>query len=282
MGACTGKQGGQRDDGAGAGVGTGADTGAGAGAGVGAVAIRHPDGHTRNYRPVTGDRRRNAEGRFIIECHYKDGEGVDLYRRWDDRGNLVVQFRSQRDQIPDVDTLVDDVGRDCILREGELVVYKPCVVGDKADGREPKYGFMRLRVPAEARRVNWLYLSEISKGKDYGARVEFAVVEEITDEDLTGGYTTATSQYVPEGAPLTYVVGQTARATEFDENPFCLFRCGVGIHVHRYRDQCLKWFPTMSSEKKRWLRGILQDNRPPVPTRMTAPIARYFGMAVES
>ena len=128
--------------------------------------------------------------------------------------------------------MYDDQFRNFVLEDGEIFVWKACKVV-KPDGKKSAV-YVKLFVPEDAKRV-----TPYSRGC-YKARVEYAVVFEIFDDD-GNNYNSATS-FVHENKTkhLVYTVGEIVRPDSFNPDPNV--DCGAGINVHRHMDHCKIWF----------------------------------------
>lgn len=78
------------------------------------------------------------------------------------------------------------------------------------------------------------------------SRVESAIVLEIVDDE-NNTYQEAFSFVHKEKKGLVYKVGEIVQGDGFDDN--LNNQCGKGISVHKYKDQCLFWFPKANSVK---------------------------------
>lgn len=140
---------------------------------------------------------------------------------------MVSEYRAG--EMVKVVSLVDGLGRETVLPEGEIDVWKACV-----SVRGGRAVYVHLVIPHDARRV-----TPADTTATYKSRVEYAVVIGIEDAvDPTIRHTEAESS-VYGGTRLRYVLGQEVRPDGFDPSP--ALECGHGIHVHRYRDHCTRW-----------------------------------------
>ena len=162
-------------------------------------------------------------------------------------------------------TLRDATGRDCLLGEGELTVWKiaKTVISpvdetfEETEIGEPVYSllydeecvvlksittvrrvktpwvYVRLTVPADAKRV-----TPMDSSFQYKSRVEFARVEEIVDRE-GNHYDVAYSAVNGMQKRSVYKVGEIVRPDEFNDDPS--HECGAGISVHVHRDHCDTW-----------------------------------------
>ena len=211
-------------------------------------------------------------GRSELLNVYQQDSWLTRWTYWYDDGALA----EERDLTPDnrivrMVTLRDRQGRDCLLKDGEITVWKmakavvPTTECTTAESKvetielpffptrnsvegvsktltttttwhhqqvKTPWVYVRLTVPADARRV-----TPLDDACAYKSRVEFAKVEEITGEDGTP-YTEAFSA-IYHDKRLTYRVGEVVRADDF--NPGLGTACNGGIHVHAHRDQCDQW-----------------------------------------
>ena len=141
--------------------------------------------------------------------------------------NLVAEYK--KGKVVRVVTLRDDKGRDCILPEGELIVWKACAV--KTIGV-----YVKIMVPKDAPRV-----TPKDTNETYKSRISHGVVLAIESEDGNQYDSAVSCVYTKER--LTYVVGERVAVDEDDFDDDVAVECGAGINVHRYRDHCTKWFP---------------------------------------
>ena len=124
-------------------------------------------------------------------------------------------------------SIVLRIGRETILRSGELTVWKACRA---ANGLNV---IVELKVPAEARRI-----TPFDKKFLFKSRVNHAIVQRIFDQK--GLEYKEAKSFVHKGNQLTYHLGQEVRPDGFDDN--LMKDCGQGISVHLYQDHCLQWF----------------------------------------
>ena len=161
-------------------------------------------------------------------------------------------------------TLRDPLGRDCLLPEGDVEVWKagravvPISKAEKVVKEETPVSmtqvlgaltvittttittiktvgprvWIRFTVPANSRRVALGYRDH------FRSRVEFARVEQIVGADGTE-YKEATAQYRDNQGPLiTFQVGQNATPNNGYDPQMDSER---GLYVQRFRDQCDRW-----------------------------------------
>ena len=133
----------------------------------------------------------------------------------------VLEYKD--DVVTKVISLIDDRGRETVLPDGEIEVWK----AGKAPSGDNVY--IKIRVPGDARRVSTLHQK---------SRVERGVVVSIVGRGGTE-YNEA-NNFVYEDAYLRYVVGEPVKADGFNSDPYQ--SCGRGIHVHPHREQCDRWF----------------------------------------
>ncbi|AYV81084.1 MAG: MORN repeat-containing protein [Harvfovirus sp.] len=159
-----------------------------------------------------------------VITRYKDGVMIPKsYIRKD--GTLMYEYEEQ-ECGPVVLQLYNFSGLDCILEKGKVIeVWKACSV-------DKKFVFVKLRVPAEAKRVSPLNI--FGKG-----RIEYGEVMAIVDELGKEEFKSAVSFVHKGGKPFVYEMGKTVRSEGFDDSIFN--DCGEGIHVHKYKEDCLLW-----------------------------------------
>ena len=174
-----------------------------------------------------GDRR---DGPFTMSYPAGTVEGSYVHGRrhgrwtWyttDGRQDKVIEYR--HDVMTKLVALLDDQGRETVLPDGEIDVWK---AGKGPSGNDV---YIKIRVPAEARRVSTLQQK---------ARIDWGTVVSIVDDE--GKEYKEAHNFVRETVSLRYAVGEVVQADGFDPVP--TQDCAPGIHVHRYRDQCKRWF----------------------------------------
>ena len=154
---------------------------------------------------------------------YQRGMLHGISTEW--RNGVVTCAREYRDDgLIRLVKAPDSQGRNYVLPDGEIDVWKACRAGTINV-------YVRIRVPREAGRVT--PFSALCK-----ARVEYGTVVEIVDAEGRR-YPEATS-FVYSGGSTTYVEGQVVRPDRFDPNP--RQDCGAGLNVHLHRDHCTQWF----------------------------------------
>ena len=163
----------------------------------------------------------------FVDVTYIDGKKTGIYREWHEDGTERVVCEYKKDEVLRLIKLVDPKGRNCILPEGDIIVWKACVTEDERNV------FVELMVPAAARRV-----TPVDKNSTYKARVEYGTVLSITD--LKGNQFDSAESNIYHKKILKYYVGQEVRPDGFDPN--MNNTCGQGINVHRHREHCLHWF----------------------------------------
>ena len=183
-------------------------------------------------------------GQKCKECYYKNNELEGKYTAWHNNSLLsgfyarfflptkklyYKELIFKNGKITKIISMIDGDGRETVLPEGEIVVWKAC-----------KYKntnvYVKIKVPKEAKRV-----TVYSRDPDriYKARIEYGTVIEIVDEH-DNNYTEATSFICPFDKKINYIVGQQIRGDGYDDD--INTKCGQGISVHRYKDHCRNWF----------------------------------------
>ena len=164
----------------------------------------------------------SPSGEKTLECSYVKGRREGVWTEWTcGKKSRVLEYKD--DVITKVVTLLDDQGRETVLPDGEIEVWK----AGKGFGNNDVY--IKIRVPAEARRVSSLYRK---------ARIEYGTVVSIVDRE--GRKYKEADNFVYDRVSLRYVVGEVVKANGFDADPDQY--CGRGIHVHLHREQCDRWF----------------------------------------
>ena len=207
----------------------------------------------------------NTNGSRYAITTTRTGDGVSgRFRFWYANGLLA----EERELAPDTTTVVkmvaltDRSGRDCLLQDGEITVWKlamvlpppaptpaPPPVWAPADtpappapapasqpaSSEKTYVYIRLTVPADAKRVT-------PRDEDcrYKSRVEFARVDQIVGRDGTEYKEAVSCVFLGgKGTSITYRVGEIVRPDSYNPDPNV--GCGAGINVHAHRDHCDAW-----------------------------------------
>lgn len=171
-------------------------------------------------------------GVLVTEKFFRGGKLEGRGTWWHSNGEVSSECDFERGKPVRLLKHTDSQGRDLILPEGEIEVWKAC----KSEGVGV---YVRLRVPADARRVTPIDTQASLGGRSCKSRVEYAIVVGIEDE-AGKPYQEATSFVYKKGEGLVYRVGEIVRPDGYDPN---LGRgCGRGINVHRYRDHCTSWF----------------------------------------
>lgn len=158
---------------------------------------------------------------------YVNGLKTGNCKEYNTNGTLYQEYEINNN-ICKLLKLFDEKERRCDLPDGEITVWKLCSVGDTRV-------YVRLRVPAEARRI-----TPLDTDRKYKSRVEYAYVEQIIDKDGTE-YKVAQSCVwkAKYRKVLIYQVGEIVRPDSFDDDVKVAYTSG--IHVHRYKDQCDVW-----------------------------------------
>ena len=182
-----------------------------------------------------------------LRCEYKDGKLYGAYQLWYENGNKYFEYEYKDDKLnglcqawcldgaPKVkceykdDKIIkviemnDINGRNCVLQDGILEVWKGCKFNDINV-------YVKLSVPAHAKRITPI-------NDKYKSRVEFAQVEKIIDKEGKE-YTEAVS--FVHSTKLAYRVGEFVYPDGFDDDVATEY--GKGINVHKYKDHCDVWF----------------------------------------
>jgi len=171
------------------------------------------------------------DGSLQVEASYVNGVTNGLYRQWYDTNRHDVKtaytcYEYKDNHIIRIVSILDHMGRKCVLPLGPLTVWKAC----QSNGINV---VVELDVPTEAKRITPYDIES-----RYKSRVDRATVRRVTDRERND-YREAKSCVYKEKC-ITYTVGQQVIPDGFDEN--VLNDCGPGINVHRYKDQCEQWF----------------------------------------
>jgi hypothetical protein len=130
--------------------------------------------------------------------------------------------------------LNDENGRNCVLPNGDINVWKACRAKDGIDV------YVEITVPQQAHRITVLSNECIS-------RIEFGYVVKIIDKEFNE-YDEATS-FITIHKPVIYRKGHLCEPNNgYDENKYHKESCG--INVHKYKDQCDQWFELVKYFKK--------------------------------
>lgn len=189
-------------------------------------------------------------GRKISECHNTNGGRTEEVWHHPKRGHPVLMsfykngrlhgrcksfhaddtIHGEYDYVDGklirVVSLRDEQGRECVLPDGDLIVWKVAKSWGAGQWHEV---LIRLSVPSTARRV-----TPVDTDHTYKSRVEYAKVEEIVGGDGTQ-YREAVSS-IRSSNPVTYRVGEIAVPDTFDDDPN--HECAAGINVYAHRDHC--------------------------------------------
>jgi antitoxin component YwqK of YwqJK toxin-antitoxin module len=129
-------------------------------------------------------------------------------------------------------SLVDENKNECVLGEGEILVYKATKAYDIYTNTY-KNCYVKILVPAEAKRV-----TPFDEKFTYKGRVEYGKVIEIFDN--AGRQYNEAESFVYRGNKTVYVVNKVVLPDNYDPNPE--HDCGAGINVHRNLYHCDQWF----------------------------------------
>ena len=140
------------------------------------------------------------------------------------------EYLHPQNQITKVVKLLDGQGRNCVIADGDIFVWKACKATNQS---EIVNVYVQIFVPGEAKRVTpvdfrWIYKS----------RIEYGLVVSINDS-YGNAYTRAQS-FVHKDKSLDYVVDEFVKPDSFNDE--VNVDCGAGINVHCYKDQCTQWF----------------------------------------
>lgn len=151
---------------------------------------------------------------------------------------FVEKILHRKNEIIEIKSLIDNLGRECVLSKGEQIVWKACLTENKTKV------YVKLCVPEHARRVTPDILIEYYDSSSYAhkCRIDSAFVVQIIDKDEKE-YDVAYSPF--QKMKLTYRVGQDVMDCNFNEDPNEIF--GRGINVCVYKDHCDSWFSLIDS-----------------------------------
>lgn len=153
---------------------------------------------------------------------------------WNTDTSLFMVADYDRGKLAKVLSLPDPFGRETVLPDGEILVWKACRRKTEwYDFWSATNVYVRIRVPADARRVTPYDPEDL-----YKSRIEYGVVVGI--EDAKGNAYTEADSFIYEDAGLHYVVGCEVHPDGYNPDPE--LGCGQGIHVYRYKDHCTPWF----------------------------------------
>ena len=171
-----------------------------------------------------------VDGGKLEEGDSRNGQRHGRWRSWHPDGKLWQECDYQDGELVRTTSLRDESGRETVLEDGEIEVWKACVA--KGAGGDVAV-YVQLRVPADAKRVTPRDVEH-----RYQGRVDRAFVVGITDAD--GKKYEEARSFVYHFGKLTYKLGQEVRPDGFQTN--ALLRYAQGIHVHRHKDHCDRWF----------------------------------------
>jgi hypothetical protein len=163
------------------------------------------------------------DGSKYFEAMYVDGKLDKINRRWWLSDSSIHEYKNGK--AIRVVSVLDNKRRECVLPSGDIIVWKAC----ESHGENV---IVQLKVPKEAKRVTPIDPS------NYKSRVEYAVVQRITDAN-GNDYKEATSSVYPN-KKLVYKVGEEVWPDGFDDN--IQKDCTQGIHVQLHKDHCEYWF----------------------------------------
>lgn len=158
---------------------------------------------------------------------YRAGRLDGVFESWHPNTKPYLRCEYKAGRVIRVTALHDETGRDTMLGDGDLTVWKACRTPTNTNV------CVELRVPATARRV-----TPVDKWGTYSSRVESATVVSIRD-DAGVPYQEADS-FVYGHNKIHYVVGDAVSPDGFEPAPDV--QNGAGISVHKYRDHCAVWF----------------------------------------
>jgi hypothetical protein len=170
------------------------------------------------------------DGNLSCMAHYEKSELEGRCLLWHENGQIAENLEYKKGMITKVLLSYDTKGRDCILREGNKIVWK---LGFSKNN----YVFINIYVPSNAKRVT----PKQSLGMNI-SRIEFGIVIDIVDEK--GRHYKEAESCIHIRNKLKYVVGELVFPDGYNGYPNV--SSGQGISVHLYKDQCKKWLHTRS------------------------------------
>jgi len=168
------------------------------------------------------------DGLKSAEKYFKNGELDGLCVEWNKAGIVSSQCEFSKNDLIKVISQKDDDGDETVLGEGELTVYKLCVLPGTLI---PVY--VTLKVPAHAKRVT-------PNSTQWKSRVEFAEVMKIHDKD---GVEYPEANSFVHTSQFKYKVGETAIPDNYVDN--CNDGCAGGINVHIKQKHCDTWLSSL-------------------------------------
>lgn len=154
------------------------------------------------------------DGTVRRECEYVDDKIQGTETHWFQRGlkKMVCQYKD--DVVISVDYALDDQFRDCILRTGNITVWKSGLSGEIDV-------YIQLAVPHEARRTTTPH---------FWSKIEYGTVIQIVDK--AGKKYTDAVGFDRD----VFHVGETVRSRNYD--PRLDTACYDQLWVYKYREQC--------------------------------------------
>jgi antitoxin component YwqK of YwqJK toxin-antitoxin module len=165
-------------------------------------------------------------------CEYIDGKLNGKYETYNIYGIKLFEGEFKNDVPTNIIAARDNKGRNCILDDGVIEVWKACRSYNNKKCVSVNV-YVKLSVPRRARRVTLYNIC----GYSSKSRVEYAQVVNIVDE--FGNHYEEALSFVHKNK-LVYHVGKIVLPDKFDDN--INNKCSHGINVHLYKDQCDQWF----------------------------------------
>ena len=170
----------------------------------------------------------HRDGKKEYVAPYQNGQLEGRVVVWSPEGTVTKEAHYKEGRVTKVVTCLDDQGRETVLPDGEIHVWKLC------EAKDETYVYVKIRVPKEAKRVTpFAFTLADGAQTSYKARVEYGTVVGI----FPPRYEEATSCIHSER--VIYRVGQEVRPSSLNEDPNV--ECGAGINVHLQRDHCDQW-----------------------------------------
>lgn len=165
----------------------------------------------------------------------------DYYDNGDDNSLKTQEIKFEDKMVVIRNKIIDDKGRNNILKNGNIVVWKMCITINGV------FVYVKLRVPEGAERVTPLW-NKNNDGIPPKSRVEYAFVEDIIGKD-GNSYDTCypfVNEYPKVSLNFPYVKGEITKFMDTSNinyifNNSIEYDCVPGIHVQKYQDQCDYW-----------------------------------------
>lgn len=160
-----------------------------------------------------------------IFTEYKEGKMHGNSTTWDSTGRMRWEYLYRDDKLVQVVSMVDELGRENLLEEGEIeYVWKLVHTINRTSV------FIKMKLPPDAKRV------PLEGEKLYVSRIDYGLVVDMFDDDDPDLHY---NEVVSVREDLRFKVGEYTRSVNFgyDLEP----RIKSEILVHRYQDRCWVW-----------------------------------------